>query len=257
MRAQNSLRPLAIIALGLALLIPVSIFSGQKAKHKKNKGNVPDGIPMLWRRPTDISKRDLYWGPGGAAMQPDLSRVTLIEKVKGGYSTKYRVRDGSGREWIAKVGKEAKGETAASRLVWATGYFTDTNYLVPKVYIEGLNKTLYDVRFGLRPKDVKRVDNAWRWDRNPFANTHEFQGLKIMMALLNNWDLKESNNKIAVNKNEKIADNELHYFVSELGGSFGKVSHIPRVIYFKPDRNNPKAYSRSHLVDKVKDDRVV
>jgi len=77
-----------------------------------------------------------------------------------------------------------------------------------------------------------------------------------MMALLNNWDLKDSNNKILVGHDRKIAGNELRYFVADLGGSFGKVSHLPRFLQFKPDRNNPKAYVRSHLVNGVKDDRV-
>ena len=165
------------------------------------------------------------------------------------------MRDGSGREWVVKLGKEAKGETAASRLMWATGYFADANYLVPKVRVEGIDKPLENVRFGLRPKDVKRVD-GWKWKKNPFVGSREYQGLKVMMAVLNNWDIKDTNNKVAVVHNKKIADNELHYFVSDLGGSFGKVSHIPRIIYFKPDRNNPNAYARTRLVNGVKNDRV-
>ena len=257
------LRRFGLLAIGLALVLPVAINSNPEPKHhhaqkqkgKKEKQELPDGIPSLWRQPSDIAKRDLYWGPGGQALRPDLRKVTLIEKEKGGYSTKYRVRDASGREWIAKIGKEAKGETAASRLMWAVGYHTDTNYLVPTVNVEGLNKPLHDVRFGLRPKEVKRVD-GWNWDRNPFVGSKQLQGLKVMMALLNNWDLKDSNNKIAVARDKKIADNESRYFVSDLGGSFGKVSHLPRWLQFKPDRNNPKAYARSHLVNGVKDDRV-
>ena len=263
MFTSKTLRRLAVVALGLALLTPAAISSSQKLKHhhsakakdKKEKQEVPDGIPTLWRRPTDIAVRDLYWGPGGQSLQPDLTKVTLIEKEKGGYSTKYRVRDGSGREWVAKIGKEAKGETAASRLMWAVGYHSDVNYLVPKVYVEGLNKTLENVRFGLRPKEMKRID-GWQWEHNPFVGSRQFQGLKIMMALLNNWDLKESNNKIAVLRDKKITDKELNYFVADLGGSFGKVSHIPRFLQFKPDRNNPKAYVRSHLVNGMKDDRM-
>src|SRR6266550_882540 len=255
MFARHTWRRWTLLVVTLALLIPATIHPGQKHKKKKGNQSLPDGIPVLWRAPSDIARRDLYWGPGGKALQPDLSKVTLIEKEKGGYSTKYRVLDGSGREWVVKLGKEAKGETAASRLMWATGYFADTNYLVPKVYVEGLNKTLYNVRFGLRPKEVKRID-GWRWNQNPFAGSRQFQGLKVMMALLNNWDIKDSNNKVAVVRNQKIADNELRYFVSDLGGSFGKVSHIPRFLYFKPDRNNPKAYVKTRLIDKVKDDRV-
>src|SRR5438093_116349 len=255
MPAQNFFQRLVVIALSVALFLPVSTLSSGKEKKKKEKETVPEGVPILWREPSDIATRDLYWGPGGKAIQPDLRKVTLIEKEKGGYSTKYRVRDASGREWVAKLGKEAKGETAASRLMWATGYHADVNYLVPRVYVEGLNKTLENVRFGYRPKDVKRID-GWQWDHNPFVGTRQFQGLKIMMALLNNWDLKDSNNKIAVARDKKIADNELHYFVADLGGSFGKVSHIPRFLQFKPDRNNPKAYARSHLVNGTKGDRV-
>lgn len=254
MRAQNTWRRWTLLVVGLALLVPATIFPNQKHLKKKDK-SLPEGIPVLWRPPSDIQKRDLYWGEGGKALQPDLRRVTLIKKEKGGYSTKYRVRDASGREWVAKVGKEAKGETAASRLMWAVGYLPDVNYLVPRVHVEGLDKDLENVRFGLRPQGIKRVD-GWKWKKNPFVGSREFQGMKVMMALLNNWDIKDSNNKIHVVRNAKIADNELRYFVADLGASFGKVSHIPRFIYFKPDRNNPKAYSRTRLVNKVKDDRV-
>src|SRR6266436_10450534 len=254
MLAQNTWRRWTFLVVTLELLVPATIFPGQKLKKKKNQENLPDGIPVLWRAPSDISKRDLYWGQGGKAMRPDLRTVTLIKEEKGGYSTKYRVRDASGHEWVAKIGKEAKGETAASRLMWAVGYFPDVNYLVPRVHVNGLNKDLENVRFGLRPKDVKRID-GWRWRQNPFVGTREFQGMKVMMALLNNWDIKDSNNKIAARK-DKVSDKELRYFVSDLGGSFGKVSHIPRFLQFKPDRNNPSTYAKSHLVDKVQHGEV-
>lgn len=253
MFALRTWRRWTLVVVGLALLIPGTIHPGQK--HSKKKDKLPPGTAVIWRAPADISRRDLYWGQGGKEMQPDLRRVTLIEKEKGGYSTKYRVRDASGREWIAKVGKEAKGETAASRLMWAVGYFPDVNYLVPRVHVEGLNKDLENVRFGLRPKTVKRVD-GWKWDHNPFVGSREFQGMKVMMALLNNWDIKDSNNKIAVVSGDKGTNSELRYFVSDLGASFGKVSHIPRILYFKPDRNNPKAYVKTRMIDKVKDNRV-
>jgi hypothetical protein len=255
MLAQNTWRRWTLLVVAVALLVPATIFPGQKHKKKKSNESLPDGIPVLWKAPSDISKRDLYWGQGGKAMQPDLRTVTLIKKEKGGYSTKYLVRDASGREWVAKIGKEAKGETAASRLMWSVGYFPDVNYLVPRVHVQGLDKDLENVRFGLRPKDVKRID-GWRWKQNPFVGTREFQGMKVMMALLNNWDIKDSNNKIAVVRNDKLNDKELRYFVSDLGGSFGKLSHIPRFLQFKPDRNNPKAYAQTRLVNKVKDDRI-
>src|SRR5882762_6191924 len=255
MYSRTKYRVLPIIAIVLSLAFSPLGVAQHKSKKARQQSVVPRGTAVLWQEPTDIATRDLYWGQGGEAMQPDLREVTLIKKEPGGYSTKYRVRDASGHEWVAKVGKEAKGETAASRLMWAVGYFPDVNYLVPRVHVKGLDKDLENVRFGLRPKDVKRVD-GWQWKKNPFVGSREFQGMKVMMAVLNNWDIKDSNNKVAVVKNDKIADKELRYFVSDLGGSFGKVSHIPRFLYFKPDRNNPKAYSQTRLVNKVKDDRV-
>lgn len=253
MLAKKTWRRWAVLVIGLALLVPATIHPSQKPKEKKDKLDVR-GTPVLWRAPSDIARRDLYWGEGGKEMQPDLRRVTLIKEEKGGYSTKYRVRDASGREWIAKVGKEAKGETAASRLMWGVGYFPDVNYLVRRVHVEGLNKDLENVRFGLRPKDVKRVE-GWKWKDNPFVGSREFQGMKVMMALLNNWDIKDSNNKVVMRQTTGSND-EARYFVGDLGASFGNVKRLPRWLTWWPDRNNPKAYARSHMVNKVKDGRV-
>ena len=251
---NNRLRiALFVTTLFMVLVVGVSIAFAKKHKSKSKGNSIPPGRAVLWRDPGDIRQRNLLLGPSGH-MARDLRQVILIEKEKGGYSTKYRVRDASGQEWIAKVGKEAQSETAASRLLWGVGYFTDTNYLVPSVRIEGLNKPLTNVRFSARPKGIKRVD-GFDWSDNPFTGTREFQGLKVMMALINNWDIKDSNNKILVVPN-KNGENELQYEVHDLGGSFGKISHIPRFLQFKPDRNNPKAYAKSHLVDKVKNGRV-
>jgi hypothetical protein len=250
-------RRIIIAAICVLLLIPAligaSVEEGKKQK-SKNEKPIPHGHAVLWREPKDIGNRNLYLGPGGEKMMPDLSHVTLIEKEKGGYSTKYRVRDASGREWVVKAGKEAQSETAASRLMWGIGYNSDVNYLVPSVRVEGLDKPLQNVRFSARPKDIKRVD-GFKWKDNPFVGSRELQGLKVMMALMNNWDIKDSNNKILVVK-DKNGKNELQYEVHDLGASFGKVSHLPRFLQFKPDRNDPKAYSQSHLVDKVKDGDV-
>ncbi|HSE98406.1 MAG TPA: hypothetical protein VLD57_09100, partial [Blastocatellia bacterium] len=108
---------LLLSILSLIISVPADA-QKSKGKSKKEKDR---GTPVLWREPGDIASRDLYNGPGGD-IKPDLSRVTFVEKKTGGYSTKYRVRDGSGDEWIVKVGKEAQSDTVASRLLWAIGY---------------------------------------------------------------------------------------------------------------------------------------
>ena len=51
----------------LALLLCLTAIDTGLAKPKKKKA-VPTGTPILWQRPTDISSRDLFLGPGGAAL---------------------------------------------------------------------------------------------------------------------------------------------------------------------------------------------
>src|SRR5712691_4086332 len=103
MRRQFSIRKLCALAMLLTIAISSFGFAQQdKSKQDKCKQDkskkiepIPRGTPVLWREPTDIQTRDLYLGQGGEVMKPDLSKVTLIRKEPGGYSTKYRVRDGS------------------------------------------------------------------------------------------------------------------------------------------------------------------
>jgi len=188
-------------------------------------------------------------------MKPDLRKVTFIKEETGGYSTKYRVRDASGREWVAKIGKEAQSETAAVRLVWAVGYMTEINYLVPRLNIEGKG-VFENVRLEARPEHIKRLDE-WKWSDNPFVETRELQGLIIMMALLNNWDIKDTNNKILHVGNEGGGRDELQYIVSDLGATFGKVkTNIPVVWRVRRNRNDPEDYSQDPFLEDVKNGNV-
>ena len=150
----------------LAIAFVISCMSVTYAQEKKKKA-LPKGTQILWREPADIARRDLLLGPGGQEMKPDLSRITFVKEEKGGYSKKYRVKDGKGRTWVAKLGKEAQSETAAVRLVWAVGYVTEINYLVPRLTIEGKG-TFENVRLEARPDNVDRF-GEWTWTENPFA----------------------------------------------------------------------------------------
>ena len=238
-------------ALALLLVFALTNLSLGQGKAKSEKV-LPEGTRVMWREPADIATRDLFLGSGGETLKPDLSRITLIEKEKGGWSTKYRVRDGSGREWVAKVGSEAQPETAAVRLMWGVGFFADIDYLVPSVRINGLDTTFQNVRFGARPKEIKRVD-SWQWFSNPFTGKREFQGLKIMMAMLNNWDIKDDNNTILAVRNEK-GENELRYVVHDLGATFGKSGGA---FWQKTrNRNDPTGYAKANFIEKVTNDRV-
>jgi hypothetical protein len=232
---KGAARPLALLLIILTLTLSARAQSGSREKKEK-----PSGTPVLWQEPVDIASRDLFLGPGGSQMQPDLSSLTFIEEEKGGYSTKYRVRDGRGRVWVAKVGKEAQSETAAVRLLWAVGYYTEINYLAPRATIPGKG-TFENVRFEARPEYVKRLDE-WKWRENPFLWTKQLQGLIVMMALLNNWDIKDTNNKILQVRSERDGRTELRY--------------MPGFWRIARSRNEPADYRSSGFVEDVKNGQV-
>lgn len=248
--------------LTAALVIFVSLGSafGQKKADKKEKQVPPNATAVLWKDPGNIASKDLFLGPGGEAMKPDLSRVTFVKVETGGFSTKYRVRDGKGRTWVVKVGQEARPETAAVRLAWAVGYPTEVNYLYPCVHIVGApqpHKEAYrceknghaNVRFEARPSDVKRLEN-WSWKQNPFMGKPELNGLIVLMSLLNNWDLKDDNNKILL-ANGDGGQPELHYIISDLGATFGKTGG-----FLSRSRNEPEDYVKAKFVEGVDGGRV-
>lgn len=244
-----------VLANMVAWSFPLSSSAFQNEKKKesqeKKKKEPPTGTPVLWREPVDISSRNLLLGPGGEEMKPDLSKVTFVKEETGGYSKKYRVKDGRGRVWVAKIGKEAQSETAAVRLVWAVGYVSEINYLAPRVTID-TKGTFENVRFEARPENVDRLD-AWKWATNPFAGKRELQGLKVLMALMENWDLKDDNNRVLWVKGS--SGNELHYIVSDLGTTFGKTGGQSSPMAFfrsiKGSRNEPKDYVSDAFIESV------
>jgi len=246
------MRKRLLVWIPCSLLLAVSSLSlvahaQERPRDEKAKASL--GTPVLWREPSDITSRNLYLGPGGEAMKPDLSKVTFIEEKESGGSTKFRVRDGSGREWMVKVGGDAQAEVAASRIVWAVGYYTDVSYIAPRVEITGKG-SLENARFEARSKGIKRLDE-WMWDDNPFAGTNELQGLKVLLALLDNWNLKNENNKILFVREDEAGRSELRYIISDFDVKLDKSGISPAVWHTPPGK--PAA---AKFIDKVKDNLI-
>jgi hypothetical protein len=233
----------------IALVLVWVAMSGFSQGHKNKKEKAPSGTPVLWEA-TDVASYDTSLGPGGTDMQPDLSQITFVEEEKGGFSKKYKIKDGAGHKWVAKVGPEAQSETAAVRIVSALGYKTDINYLVPSLNIPGVGN-FTNVRLEARPDDTKRV-GTWSWKDNPFKKTREFQGLKILMAFLNNWDMKEANNVIL----EK--DGKDYYALSDLGATFGKTGPVGLPIFWRigRNRNEPESYADSDFLKGIQSGKI-
>ena len=230
------------LAAACFALLPAGLTAQTKKKSEKN-------THVLWKS-VNVAEADLYLGPGGSEMQPDLSQITFIKQEKGGYSTKYRIKDGSGKIWVAKIGLEAQPETVAVRLLAAIGYATEINYLVPSLAIPGRG-TFENVRLEARPDNLKR-GKKWRWGSTPFERTRQMRGLKLMMALINNWDMKTDNNVI-------IKEGKLHkYVVSDLGASFGSTGSntLPIIWRIGRSRNNPLDYSKSNFIAGVRGSKV-
>lgn len=205
-----------------------------------------DAKRVMWEQ-VNIAERDLYYGPGGKEMVPMLEKSQFLGRQTGGTNLKYRLKDGAGREWVVKVADEAQPEAAAVRLLWGIGYKTEINYLVPRLEIQKIGN-YKNVRFEARPDNVKRLDR-WSWANNPFNGTRELEGLKIMMAMLNNWDVKDENTIILQTGNEQ------HYVVADLGATFGK---LPDADGSRSGRtvNNPEDYSQSKIIKQVRDGMV-
>jgi hypothetical protein len=233
----------------LLAAVYVTLFVALTPAQKHSKHSGPNSEAVLWR-PVNVARQDLFLGPGGAAMEPDLSSITFLEERKGGYSKKYVIRDGAGNKWVAKIGNEAQSETAAVRLLSGIGYLTEVNYLVPTLTIPGKG-TFSNVRLEARPDDVKR-GKEWKWGHTPFENTPQMKGLMLMMAFLNNWDMKSANNVIIKNGGRR------EYVISDLGVSFGKTGSNPLPLFWRigRSRNNPGDYAHSTFIKSAKNGRV-
>lgn len=215
---------------------------------KEKKAQDTSASAVLWER-MDIPTVDMKGGPG-ASLMPDLSAVTFVEEETGGYSKKYRIKDAAGNVWIAKIGEEAQSETAAVRLMHALGYKTEIVHLIPSLTIPGKG-SFTNVRLEARPADTKRM-GTWSWKENPFMKTREFQALKIMMAFLSNWDMKEDNNVILER------DGRRYYAISDLGVSFGKTGSNGLPIFWRVgrSRNAPEHYAEADFIKNMKDGKI-
>ena len=231
------------------LALPYAASAQDKEKKVKKEKKELTGKPVMWKDPTDLESRNLILGAGGEEMKPDISKVTFIEQKSGGYSTKYRVTDAKGNEWVAKIGKEAQTDTAANRLAWALGYETEIAYLIPHLKIEGKGE-FDNVRMEARPANVKRAGN-WMWENNPFQNSPEFRGLKILMVMLNNWDMKDDNNEILARRGDTTGEGELRYIISDLGATFGKTGG-----FLSRSRNDIPDYVKAEFIKKVDGDVI-
>jgi hypothetical protein len=79
------------------------------------------------------------------------------------------------------------------------------------------------------------------------------KGLMMMMAFINNWDLKSTNNHVI-----RGGNGPERYIVGDLGATFGKTGSNSLPIFWRigRSRNDPKGYAKTKLVSGVSDYKV-
>ena len=219
-------------------------------------------LTELWREPKNIPSENLFYGPGGKEHEPK-GPFTFVKEDLDGTNPKFNVRDEEGVKWKIKLGAEARPETVASRFVWAIGFHADEDYFLPEVRVTGLPERVHrgqklieaggvmrNVR--LKREQGEKKEDIWSWRNNPFVGTRELDGLRVMMAVINNWDLKDENNAIRDEKRKDDGDKRV-YEVSDLGASFGTTG---RGLSHTKSKGNLRAYTRSKFIKKERPEFV-
>ena len=213
--------------------------------------------PVLWEDPGEIAGKDLFLGRGGADHQPK-PPFTFVSEDRNGTNPKFDARDADGKKWRVKLGSEARPEVVASRLLWAVGYFANEDYLLPQATVANINMKrgrdlihndqITDARFERRRGEQKKI-GIWQWKKNPFQDSKEFNGLRVMMAVMNNWDLKDVNN--AVYQDDKH-DRQI-FLVSDIGATFASNSEH---VHHDTDKGNLQSFEHSKFIIKKTDKDV-
>ncbi len=240
-----------VLLFGTALLALTFAFPqyGKHPSHNSKSTAAPGAAPaILWRQPEDIQSRDLFYGPGGPEHVPK-GKLQFIEEDLKGSQPKFFVRDSEGTRWGVKLGPEARAETAATRILWALGYFADTEYYLPELPLKGMPQLKRGEQYTRQGKAImvrmKRYEKGvqaagfWRWDENPFVGTRELNGLKVIMELMNNTDFKQEHLVI-----HEVEGREQRYMVKDLGATFGRAG----AGYFNRTKGKLSDYARADLI---------
>lgn len=254
---------LTVLWLLAASVGPWAAFAQKRYIAPSAAGEITEPVlTELWRQPQNIRSENLFYGPGGKEHQPH-GPFTFVKEDLDGTNPKYNVRDEDGVKWKIKLGAEARPETVASRFVWAVGYHADEDYFLPEVRVSGLparvhrgrkligaGGVMHNVR--LKREEGEKKEDIWRWRDNPFVGTRELDGLRVMMAVINNWDLKDANNAIREEKRKDDGEKRV-YEVSDLGASFGAAG---RGLSHTKSKGNLRSYSASKFIKKERPEFV-
>jgi hypothetical protein len=228
----------------LCLLWVLGPFADQAAR-----GVALDAAPALaelWVNPIDLAHQNLAAGRWADRAPSPTDRYTFLKWKTHGSSPGLTVRDSHGRVWSVKQGREAQPEVFMSRLLSAIGYRQPPVYFLPTFSIaEGSRmRTIEGGRFRLAdPALTERGE--WVWEKNPYVGTKPYQGLLVILVLMNSADLKNSNNSIYDVASPR--DNTHRwYVVRDLGISLGATNR------FNPGPDKPEKFEQKRFVTGIR-----
>jgi hypothetical protein len=209
-------------------------------------------VSQLWIAPSNLRSQDLFRGAGGRSVVPAPTLKFKVLKFDGaGNSVGYEVEDSRGREWKAKIGEEVQPEIVASRLLWAIGFHQPPMHYVGNFHVDGGRPEDSGQPARLRDEDGYKTESDWSWHENPFVGTRQLKGLLVANLILNNWDLKASQNRIYVVKpGNRTRGPVRRYVVQDLGAALGKTG------WPTGNRNDIEGFEQQNLIRRVADGKV-
>lgn len=212
-----------------------------------------EAIRSLWVPPEDLFERDLFFGPWGPERAPDPRAIyTLVAHKHTGVNPGMTVRDPRGREWSVKQappeGQPPEGpiEVTVSRLLSAIGYHQPPVYFLPSFNLTDDWGTHVESSGRFRLKDPSLKDRgSWSWQTSPVVGTQPYQGLLVVLLLLNSTDLKNDNNTLY---EHRTGDRSEQWFVvRDLGTALGGTGR------FAPRRGDAGVFARHAFITGVHD----
>ena len=244
-----------------SLLIVVALVACARTPHASQQTGPAADPAELWQEPTDLLQRDLFLGPGGAQLAPPAEGTFQFVAFKTtGTNPGYDVRDASGRLWSVKLGIEAQPEVTTSRILWAMGFHQPPTYFVHQFTLTGTDAGVKtNARFRTEPEQWKPT-TEWSWYENPFAGTTAFRGLVVAQMVLNNWDLKTTNNRL-YEATDPSSQPRRHFIVRDVGSSLGHSKQFPLFAMLgtrgkQGSKNDLDGFEQQGFIKKVDGDRV-
>jgi hypothetical protein len=237
------------VLVGLAVAMTAVTFtscSGVKRPALQPSSAEPGA--SLWERPTDLPRRDLFYGPWGVGRAPNPDATyRYVHGKHSGVNPGMTVIDPQGREWSVKqalpggLDDEGPVEVALSRLLSAIGYHQPPVYFLPSFTLKDDwgTHTERGGRFRLKEETLKDA-GPWSWQENPFVGSQPYQGLLVMLVMFNSTDLKNDNNSLYEHRDGDRL--ERWYTVRDIGAALGDT------FWLAPLKGDPTAFERAPFI---------